>query len=74
MNFLWLAKFADDLPLLLAKNLQSNKSKVLPTKKAFWKAELVLCYDDHVLLNNYVDHHLFTLRKKRLLPNEVVLV
>jgi hypothetical protein len=35
---------------------------------------LVLCYDDHVLLNNYVDHHLFTLRKKRLLPNEVVLV
>jgi hypothetical protein len=32
---------------------------------------LVLCYDDHVQLNNYVDHHLFTLRKERLLPNEV---
>jgi hypothetical protein len=31
-SFLWLAKFADDLSLLLAKNLQSNKSKVLPTK------------------------------------------
>jgi hypothetical protein len=69
--FLWLAKFADDLSLLLAKNLRSDKSKVLPTKKALRKAELVLCYDDHVLLNNYVDHHLFTLRKKRLLPNEV---
>jgi hypothetical protein len=51
--------------------LQSDKSKVLPTKESFGKAGLVLCYDDHALLSNYVDHHLFTDRKKRLLPNEV---
>ncbi|MNW11756.1 hypothetical protein D3C71_2092800 [compost metagenome] len=47
MNFLWLAKFADDLSLLLAKYLQSGKSKVLPTKESSLEAHLVLCYDDH---------------------------
>ena len=53
--------------------MQSGKSKVLPTKARLKKSFLVLCYDDHVLLNNYVDHHLFTVRKERLLPNEVIL-
>ncbi|MBL8322205.1 MAG: hypothetical protein JNJ93_08050 [Acinetobacter sp.] len=28
-------------------NLQSGKSKVLPTKESFKKAHLVLCYDGH---------------------------
>jgi len=40
--------------------MQSDKSKVLPTKETESSVKLVLCYDDHVLLNNYVDHHLFT--------------
>jgi hypothetical protein len=68
--FLWLAKFADDLSLLLAKICGVINQRSCQQKK-LKKADLVLCYDDHVLLNNYVDHHLFTLRKKRLLPNEV---
>ena len=30
-----------------------------------------LSYDDHVLLNNYVDHHLFTFAVNSGYPNEV---
>ena len=41
--------------------MRSDKSKVLPTKETEYSVKLVLCYDDHVLLNNYVDHHLFTI-------------
>jgi hypothetical protein len=52
----------------------SPQTKVLPTKRNYDQKDLlVLCYDDHAHLSNYVDHHLFTRGKKRLLPNEVEL-